>query len=270
MTTNHDRLAEQLRAIGLKDTAEALDELLRQAARDQWSADRILAGIVEVENKGKVHRSLERRLKRSQIRAFRPMADFDWSWPNEIDRPLIEACLDLDFVLEGRNLILLGSNGLGKTMIAKNIAYAAVLAGHSVSFRTAAEMLRDVDVDSPELRRRRIRKYIRPQLLAIDEVGYLSYDDHAADLLYQIINPRYEERRSTIVTTNLAFKDWNVVFPNATCIATLLDRLTHHADITQITGDTYRGKESEEERTARRRRRTRKKKEPGEKDPKKR
>lgn len=83
---------------------------------------------------------------------------------------------------------------------------------------------------------------------------HLSYDDHAADLLYKVINPRYEKRRSLIVTTNLAFKDWNSVFPNATCIVTLIDRLTHHADVTAIDADSYRRRESETEAAARRKR----------------
>ena len=104
--------------------------------------------------------------------------------------PLIERALTLDFLTPGRNLILCGTNGLGKTMIAKNIAHAAVLAGHSVLFRTAAGLLADLDGDSPALRRRRFRYYARPTLLVIDECGYLSYDAHAADVLFEIVNHR--------------------------------------------------------------------------------
>ena len=89
----------------------------------------------------------------------------------------------------------------------------------------------------------------------IDEVGYLSYDTAAADLLYEVVNRRYE-RRSILMTTNKAFKDWNTVFPNATSIATLLDRLTHHADITLIEGQSYRVRESEMEIAARRKKKS--------------
>ena len=143
-----------------------------------------------------------------------------------------------------------------RPLLSKNIADQAVLAGYSVLFRTAADLLDDVQCDSPERRRQRIAAYTRPQLLCIDEIGYLSYDDHAADLLYKVINPRYEKRRSLLVSTNLAFKDWNGIFPNATCIVTLIDRLTHHADVTLIEGDSYRRRESEAEATVRRKARS--------------
>ena len=122
-----------------------------------------------------------------------------------------------------------------------------------ILFRTAAELLEDLQVDSPELRRRKLANYSRPHLLCVDEVGYLSYDNHAADLLYEVVNRRYEQK-SLIVTTNRAFKEWNQVFPNATCIVTLLDRLTHHADVTVIEGSSYRVRESEQEAASRRKR----------------
>ena len=132
--------------------------------------------------------------------------------------------------------------------------HAAVMAGYSVLFRTASDVIEHLQCDSPQLRRRRINAYSRPHLLCIDELAYLSYDDNAADLLYEVINRRYE-KRSVIITTNRTFKEWNQVFPNATCIATLLDRLTHHADVTVFEGDSYRVHESEQESAARRKKR---------------
>jgi len=164
---------------------------------------------------------------------------------------VIERALTLDFLAEARNLILVGRNGLGKTMIAQNICHAAVLAGRSVLFRSAAAILEELQRQGPEGRRIKLRTYANAGLLCIDEVGYLSFDDKAADLLYEIINRRYE-RKPLLLTTNRPFKEWNEVFPNATCIVTLLDRLLHHADVTVIEGDSYRVRESEQETAARR------------------
>jgi len=254
-TTTTTELRLQLASLGLKNIADNLDDFLARAAQKRLSAHQLLEQLARIEVDDKSRRSLERRFKRSKIGRFKLMADFDWDWPKKIDRGAIEAALTLDFLSEGRNFILLGANGLGKTMILKNIAHEAVLQGHSVLVCTASDMLDELDSDSPELRRRRLRKYFRPRLLCIDELGYLSYDDNAADLLYHVVNPRYEARRSIVLTTNLAFKDWNTVFPNATCIATLLDRLTHHADVTVIEGKSYRIRESEQESVERKQKR---------------
>ena len=253
--TPTNELAALLVRLGLRVIAQNLEDLLARATAQKWSARSLLEHMAKVESEDKAQRSLERRLKRSRIGRFKPMADFDWAWPKQIDRALIGSALALEFLTEGRNFILMGPNGIGKTMVLKNIAHNAVLAGHSVLVRTAAELLDELDCDSPDMRRRRLRKYIRPRLLCVDELGYLSYDDHAADLLYHVVNPRYEARRSIVLTSNLAFKDWNTVFPNAPCITTLLDRLTHHADVTVMQGPSFRARESEVENAERRKKR---------------
>jgi DNA replication protein DnaC len=244
-------LPAKLSKIGLRATAGQLDDFIARATKQRLSPRALLEQIAHAETTDRAQRNLQRLLRQARIGRFKPMADFDWNWPKKIDRELIERALTLDFINEGRNLILLGANGLGKTMIAKNIAHSAVMAGHSVLFRTASELLADLQCDSPQLRRRKFSYYARPRLFCIDEVGYLSYDPSSADLLYEVINRRYE-RASLLITTNRAFKDWNDVFPNATCIATLLDRLTHHADITVIEGQSFRVRESELESVARR------------------
>src|SRR5690242_7619592 len=179
------------------------------------------------------------------------MADFEWNWPTKVEREVIERALTLDFLPENRNLVLVGRNGLGKTMIAQNLCHAAVLAGYSVLFRSAGALLEELHRQSPEGRRRKLRTYANVGLLCIDEVGYLSFDDKAADLLYEVVNRRYE-RKPVIVTTNKTFQEWGEVFPNATCLVTLLDRLIHHADVTLLAGKSYRLRESELETAARR------------------
>src|SRR5271165_94603 len=249
--TNHN-LASQLKQIGLRALPTQLDDFLARVTKARCSAHQILEELAKAETTERSRRSLERRLRISGIKRFMPMADFDWSWPTQIERDIIERALTLDFLGETRHLVLVGRNGLGKTMIAQNIAHAAVLAGHTVLFRSAAALLEELHRQSPEGRRRKLRGYANVGLLCIDEVGYLSFDDKAADLLYEVVNRRYE-RKPVILTTNRPFKEWNEVFPNATCIVTLLDRLLHHADVTAIEGDSYRMRESEQETAARRR-----------------
>ena len=249
----NDNLHEQLERIGLRTVAMQLNDVLANAARQRWSPRQLLEQLAQIEVAERAHRSLERRLRTAEIRKFKPMADFDWSWPTHIERDILERALALDFLAEARNLVMVGANGLGKTMIAQNICHAAVLAGHSVLFRTASALLEELHRQTPEGRLRKLRAYANVSLLCIDEVGYLSFDNKSADLLYEVINRRYEQK-SLILTTNKAFKEWNEVFPNAACIATLLDRLLHHAEVTVIEGSSYRVRESEQETTARRRR----------------
>jgi DNA replication protein DnaC len=251
-TMPSNSLARQLEQIGLCAIPAGLDDFLARATKQRWSPRQLLEHVAQTEAAERAHRSLERRLRRSEIKKFKPMADFDWSWPTKIERDVIERSLTLDFLAEARNLVLVGRNGLGKTMIAQNLCHAAVLAGHSVLFRSAPALLEDLQRQSPEGRRRKLRTYANVGLLCVDEVGYLSFDDRSADLLYEVINRRYE-RKSVILTTNRPFKEWNEVFPNAACIVTLLDRLLHHADVTVIEGESYRVRESEQETAARRR-----------------
>jgi DNA replication protein DnaC len=250
-TTPRNSLSAQLELIGLHALSRGVDDFLARATKQRWSPHQILEHLVQSEAAERAHRSLERRLRVSEIKKFKPMADFNWSWPTKVERDIIERALTLDFLAEARNLVLMGTNGLGKTMIAQNICHGAVLAGHSVLFRSAAALLEELHRQTPEGRQRKLRTYANVDLLCVDEVGYLSFDDKSADLLYEVINRRYE-RKSVILTTNKPFKEWNEVFPNAACIVTLLDRLLHHADVTVIEGDSYRVRESEQEAAARR------------------
>jgi DNA replication protein DnaC len=250
--TPMNNLAVHLQQIGMRALPAELDDFIARATKGRWSPSMLLEQLAQAEAEDRSRRSLERRLRVSGIKSFKPMADYEWSWPSKIERDIIERALTLDFLHEARNLVLVGRNGLGKTMIAQNICHAAVLAGSSLLFRSAPALLEELQRQTPEGRRRKLRTHANVDLLCVDEVGYLSFDDKAADLLYEVINRRYE-RKSVIVTANRPLKEWNEVFPNATCIATLLDRLLHHVDVTVIEGDSYRVRESEQEAAARRR-----------------
>ena len=218
----------------------------QEAAKGGW-----VPALLEWEEYERARRSLERRLAESHIGRFKPLRDFDWAWPKCCDRSAIEALMSLDFLKEPSNVILVAPNGLGKTMIAQNVAHQAVIAGHSVLFTTAGHMLGDLAaLDSDSALRRRLRHYARPRLLVIDEVGYLSYSNRHADLLFELVSRRYEQS-STLITTNRPFAEWHKVFPNAACVVSLVDRLIHHAEIHRLDGESYRHKEAQERAAAR-------------------
>jgi len=241
-------LAEQLAALGLRYTAAHLDDVIALATKRRWSTTQLLEHLAEREQQERTRHSLERRLARSRLGRFTPMSDFDWAWPKRIDRAAVEAALRLDFLADARNIVLVAAQGLGKTMIAQNIAHAAVLAGTHVLFTTAAQLLLDLGgQESTRGLARRLNHYATRGLLVVDEVGYLSYDARAADLLFQVVTRRYE-KRSLVLTTNLAFSDWPTIFPNAGSAIALIDRLVHHAEILTIDGDSYRRRVAEAKR----------------------
>jgi DNA replication protein DnaC len=205
-----------------------------------------LAELFEIETRERTRRGLERRLRQAKLGAFKPMADFDWSWPKQIDREHVEDCLALRFLDEKANVVLVGPNGIGKTMIAQNIAYAAVLRGISVLRVNASEMLSDLSrQDTSSALQRRIRLYTSPGLLVLDEVGYLAYDLRAGDLFFEVVSRRHQAR-PIVLTTNRTFAEWNEVFPNSSCVTALVDRLLHKAEIVKLAGLSYRTKEAEE------------------------
>jgi DNA replication protein DnaC len=213
-----------------------------EVAEQPW-----LPALLEWEETERGRRSLERRIRAAHLGAFKPLCDFDWSWPAQCDRATIEELMGLDFLKVARNIVLIGPNGVGKTTLARNLAYQALIHGHTVLFTSAGQMLSDLAaLDSDSALRRRLRYYAAPDLLCVDEVGYLSYGNRHADLFFELINRRYEQK-SLLLTTNKSFSEWNQVFPSAACVVSMIDRIIHHADIVHIDGDSYRAKEASEQ-----------------------
>ena len=203
--------------------------------------------LIDWEEQTRSQRSLEHRLHSSRVGSFKPLAQFNWSWPKRCDREAIEECMQLDFIKDITNVVLCGPNGVGKSTIARNIVHQAVLQGHTALFVTAGHMLNELaSQDGDNALRRRIKHYVKPTLLAIDEVGYLSYSNRHADLLFEIISRRYQEK-PTIITTNKPFAEWGGIFPNASCVVSLIDRLVHHSEIISIEAESFRLKEAKEQ-----------------------
>ncbi|WP_414694547.1 IS21-like element helper ATPase IstB [Paraburkholderia sp.] len=220
--------------------------------------------LLQWEEHERARRSLERRIRDARLGNFKPLADFDWAWPKRIDRGALEELMALEFVREKSNVVLIGPNGVGKSTLALNLAYQSLIHGYTALFTTAGQMLGELAaLDSDSALRRRLHRYASPEVLLIDEVGYLSYSNRHADLLFELVSRRYGAA-STVVTTNKPFAAWSEVFPNAACVVSLVDRLVHRAEVIAIEGESYRVKEAREraEQRARRRNAARPEKKP--------
>ena len=202
--------------------------------------------LIEWEEEERARRSLERRIQGAHLGKFKPICDFEWDWPKAIDRDTYESLMTLDFIKDATNVVLVGPNGVGKSTLAQNLAHRALIHGHTVLFTSTGQMLGELAaLDSDSALRRRLRHYVAPTVLCCDEIGYLSYSNRHADLLFEVISRRYQQK-STIVTTNRSFREWGEIFPNAACVVSMVDRLMHNAERIAIEGESYRAKEAKE------------------------
>ncbi len=232
-----DLARERAKKLGLFGLCKEWDRLAGEA----W-----VESLLKLEEEERARRSLERRVREARLGSFKPIADFDWSFPKCIDRAGVYDCVQLGFLAEAGNVVLVGPNGVGKTTIAANIGHAALLAGYTVLRVSASEMLSDLSMrETATSLARRLARYLRPELLLIDEVGYLSYDDRGGDLFFEVVSRRHQQK-SIVLTTNRVFAEWNQVFPHSSCVTALVDRLVHRAEILLIDGDSYRAKEAKE------------------------
>jgi DNA replication protein DnaC len=226
-------------ALRLSGLLARWDHVVCDSARLAWVTQ--LPGWEETERD---QRSLERRLHSAHIGKFKPLADFEWDWPTRCDRQAVQELMTLSFMADDSNVMLVGTNGVGKSMLACNLGHQALIQGHTVLFITAGQLLGDLAaLDSDSALRRRLKHYAAPDLLLVDEVGYLSYSNRHVDLLFELISRRHEQK-SPVITINRAFKEWYEVFSNAACVVSLIYRLVHRCEIVPIEGESYRLKEA--------------------------
>ena len=237
---NDDDLGERLRRLGFRLPRDAFAAFLTHLHKSRVGPTETLEQLAELEERARDGVNLARRTRFACLGTFKTLDRFDWAHPRAIDRALVERLALLDFVERGENVLIKGGSGVGKTMIAQNLGHAALAAGYTVRFSSLATALADLlNQESLPAFERRVRRYTSPDLLVLDELGYLPCDSRAADMLYNIVGRRHE-KRSTILTTNLAFKQWGAVFPGAACVVALVDRFAQHCHRLTIDADSWR------------------------------
>lgn len=233
-------LHEQLTRLGFRLPESTLDALMKDAIRAKRAPRELVEALAEAERRARHDRQLERRQRQAMLGTFRTLDEFDWAHPRSIDRVLYEDLLSMDFVACHINVLFRGAVGLGKTTLAKNLGQRALQSGYSVRFVTLAGMLADISrPDAPVLQQRRMRRYTQPDLLIIDEIGYVPFDARCGDIFYNVIAERHE-KASTIATTNLPFKAWGSVLGDAASVVALIDRFSENLHVLDIEGDSAR------------------------------
>lgn len=238
-----ERLHGLLGDLLLPQTDTLLESLLEQAAKEQPAYADFLLEVLSTEKAFRTSRILQTRTRMAHLPYAKTLAHFEFAFQPSIDERQIRELQTLRFVAESSNVILLGPPGVGKTHLAVGLALEAMRGGYGAYFITAHDLVSDLGKAARDGKlETRLRLYLRPKVLIVDEVGYLPLDPLGATIFFQLISARYE-RGSIILTSNKSYTEWGVVFGDQTIAAAILDRLLHHSTTINIKGESYRLKE---------------------------
>ena len=245
MTEDKRRLDEHLKYLKLPFIREHYQAVAARAAEKQLAHVDYLEKLADGEAAFRRDRSIQRRIQQARFPVIKTLDQFNWSWPKKVNRLQVKNLFRLQFVADKANVIFLGGVGLGKTHLAAALGYQACLEGHAVLFATAIDVINTLTAaQSAGRMKAELKKYTRPAVLILDELGFLPIDKTGADLLFQVISLRYEQG-ALVITSNRAFKDWPEIFNNdSTLTSAILDRLLHHAETVIVEGKSYRMKDS--------------------------
>lgn len=243
-----ERALAGLNDFGLTVAAHHLDSLAQRAAAEQWSYTHFLGALLDHELRARHEKRVVLNLQFAHFPTLKRLEQFDYGAQPSIDPRLIKELATGRYLTEGRNLILLGPPGVGKTHLAIALGVKVAERGHRVYFTTAMDLARKLSkaADGNRLHRE-LNALQQPKLLIIDEIGYLPFDAVQASLLFQVICRRYQKNQSLALTSNKAFSDWGQVFANDPILASAaLDRLLHRSTVINIRGESYRLREKKQ------------------------
>lgn len=234
-----------LERLGLAVAGDQLDTTAQRAAAEGWSYSHFLGYLLSGEIAARHEKTVRLNLQFARFPYLKRLADFDFAAQPGLDRRLLDELATGRFLAEGRNVLLLGPPGVGKTHLAIALGVITAELGHRVYFAQALEIARKLTSAVAHNRlSREIKNLVRPKLLVLDEVGYLALDPTQASLLFQVIAERYDRNQPLVLTSNKAFSDWGQVFANDPIMASAaLDRLLHRSTVIHIRGDSYRLRE---------------------------
>lgn len=243
-TDNESLLDRHLKYLKLPFMREQHHPLAIQATNGGWSHQDYLEKLADGEAALRKDRSIQRRIRLARFPVIKTLDHFSWTWPKKINRLQVQQLFRLQFIKQASNVIFLGGVGIGKTHLASALGYAACLEGYPVLFATAIDVINTLSAaQAAGTMKQALKKFTKPSLLILDELGFLPIDKTGADLLFQVISLRYEQG-PLVITSNRAFKDWPEIFNNdSTLTSAILDRVLHHAETILIEGKSYRMKE---------------------------
>ena len=235
-----DRIRHHLVGLKMPRALEVLDHILRRLECGEISSPEALEALLGEELTLREGRRVRAALKMGRLLNIKTLTGFDFSFQPSLDRNRILTLAQLEFIDRHEVLHFIGQSGCGKTHLALALGVEAVKAGRSVYFSTLADVVTSLAKAEREgTLRERLRFLCRPQLLIIDEIGYLPVVPGGGNLIFQLINARYE-KGAMILTSNRGFAEWGEVFGDDTVAAAMIDRLVHHADVIALKGDSYR------------------------------